>query len=374
MISYNQCFTPTSNGRCLNNCLENSNHCNIHNYKAKKLYLRYKNLTDQIKQIDLEKDLGNLLDNIEYYNKCYNLYNKTYEARLKHRKFAIAPNLYDQGHDYQFIDLTNKIIQCEKILYNLYNEYEDEQNKENEEDDEDDEDEENENENNQDNNKLIVYKKNILTLSEKIKIFKRYRFDQEQEDNECLEKYIKENKIIIDRKNLLIYNLCMCISLIFGKKELVCRSKIIAMISLIIKLENIGYFEKNFIPPTCNHPGCNCKISYNFCIGSEFPDDYICFCQFMELFSEDSLKKLFELSLFNKLKIIPFVEDLDKLYDKNDGNIIYMDAELNWLNNRLNLGEFTRDKKLKIRTPSSILANSRLKNKYYERKLINNLL
>jgi hypothetical protein len=364
MLQYNQCFAPTSNnGRCRNKCIINSKHCELHNPRSTKLYLKYKKLSTETKKIDLNKKFDDILDNINYISKCYNLYNNTFEARLKHRKFAIAPNLYDQGHDFQFIDLKNKIDECEDILNRLYISYE---------------------VNNKDNDNKIddlihgsifIYETKSTSISQKIKSRKQYRAAKEQEINTYVEKYIEQNKIIIERKRLLTYNLCMCISLLFGENELIDRPKIIAMIFLVGKLNNIDYFSNNFTPRTCKHPTCTCTIAYNLSLGYEYVQDDQCFCQYMELFSEEALKSVFELFLFNKKKILPFVNDINDLYEEYDDYILHINVELVWNKNRLNLEEKSSDEEEQIqyKKQSEMFAITRLKDKYYERELMKNL-
>jgi hypothetical protein len=367
MLEYNQCFAPSHNGRCRNKCITNSKHCELHNPKSTKLYLKYKKLSVQTKNIDLNKKFNDILSNINYITKCYDLYNKTFEARLKHRKFAIVPNLYDQGHDFQFTDLKNKINECEDILNRLYISYEfKNKNITFDEDDSRDDD---------DNNSIVIYDKKQMMISRKIKLNKEYRLAKEREINIYVEKYIKENELIIERKRLLIYNLCMCISLLFGEDELTDRPKIIAMICLIAKLNNIDYFKNDFIPRTCKHPECTCKLPYDLSLGSEFLQDDKCFCQFMELFSEEVLKSIFEIFLFNKRKILPFVNDINDLYEEYDDDINYINVELVWKKNRLNLKEklYEEEEQVQYKKHSERFAITRLKDKYYERELMKNL-
>lgn len=381
MLQQNQCFAPTSfDKRCRNKCVPNSKHCELHNPKSTSLYIKYKKLSDKIKDINLSKEFDDISSNIDYVMDCYNLYNKTYEARLKHRKFAIAPNLYDQGHDFQFIDLKNKIDECEKILNNLYTLYE---NQSTDSNDTDDSDSYEDNSNN--NNSMIIY--NDQSLYQKIKLIKAYRAMREREIDDYVEKYIKENKIIIERKNNLIYRLCVCISLLFDKRVnpstgnvdvfrddyIVNNRKITAMISLIIKLYNINYFDSNFVPRTCQHPECKCKIPYSLSLGYEYLQDARCFCQYMELFSEESLKFIFKIFLFNKKKILPFVDDINELYENYDDDIIYIPGQLVWKHNRLNLQEDLSEQEVQVKkskTISEMFAVTRLKNKYYERELM----
>jgi len=362
MSQYNQCFSPAFNGRCQNKSLNNSKHCELHHAKATKLYVKYKKLSNLAKNVDIHKKFDNTIDSVNHIHSCYVLYNKTYDARLKHREYAIAPNLYDQGHDFQFTDLINKINQCEEILNDLYNKLSLETNNVVYMEYSEDEDKE--------DNEII---RKEITLAEKIQSNKEYRAKKEQEINEYVEKYIDENKIIIDRKCRLIYNLCKCISLVFGEEEdLVERPKIIAIMSLIIKLDNISYFKEKFTPRGCKYPTCTCTLPYLLSLGTEHFHEPKCFCEYMETYSEESLKYIFEIFLFNKKKISPFVSDINELYEEYDRGIIFINAELIWKNKRLNLREDMSDRE-QIKMPSKILATSRLKNKYYEQELLKNL-
>jgi hypothetical protein len=361
---YGQCFAPSYNGRCRNKCVENSNHCELHHPKSRKLYSKYKKLSNQAKDIDLDKEFDDIQSNINYIIKCYNLYNKVYEARSKHRKFAIAPNLYDRGHDYQFVDLTNKINKCEEILNKLYHEYHYEHYQSSSDCSDDTSSSE---------DSIVVYEKKSMTLSEKIKLNREYRANKEQEINDYVDKYVAENKVNIDRKNLLIHNLLNCILMIFGESKI--HTKIIVIISLVIKLDAIGYFRKNFVPAICKHPGCKCNVQYNLSLGAVYLQDAQCFCQYIESFSEESLKYIFEIFLFYKNKILPFVDDINELYNQHNEEIIYLIGELIWTNNKFHLVETSNNKiTQKAKKPSEILAYSRLKNKYYEKQLLNDLL
>lgn len=364
MLEHNQCFAPSNNGRCQNKCITNSRHCELHNTKSTKLYIKYKKLSDQSKNINLNKKFDDITDNINYILNCYNLFNRTFEARLKHRKFAIVPNLYDRGHDFQFIKLNNKINKCEEILNQLYilNEAKNSIDNESEDDDYD-----------EDNKAIIIYNKKSMSMSEKIKLNKEHRALKEQEINTHVNKYIEQNKIIIERKQQLIYNLFICISLIFGEEDVI-NEKIIVIISLVIKLNNVNYFNNNFVPRTCKHPECTCKIPYGLSLGSEYLQDVECFCQYIESFSEESLKKIFELFLFNKKKILPFINDINALYDEYEDDVMYINAELVWLNGRLRLLENMDYKQQKqSKKQSEIFAIYRKKNKYYEQELIKNI-
>jgi hypothetical protein len=116
----NQCSAITkSNVRCTNECIGKSKHCLKHVDTAKKLYLNYKSLGECINNVDMNKIFNNINDKINYLSKYYKILHKTYNARLTHRKYAIAPECYDNGHNKQFALLKNKMTECEKIFGEL---------------------------------------------------------------------------------------------------------------------------------------------------------------------------------------------------------------------------------------------------------------
>lgn len=362
-----QCFAPTScNGRCKNKSIEKSRHCELHHPRATKLYAKYKRLSKLCKDIDLEKEFTDILSKINHVMNCYKLYDRTYNARLKHREYAIAPNLYDQGHDFQFIELTNKIDLCETKLRFLYLEHESKTKETIEYKNSDSSDE--------DKNKIVVYQKNPITIAQKIKLNKERRAIKERETNQCIEKYIKENEDTIERKRQLAYNLFKCVSLLFDSEDLIDRPLIISMISLVIKLNSINYFSSNFTPKRCQHPACKCTIPYSLCLGGEHINMYRCFCQYMEFFSEEELKRIFENFLLNKNKIMHFAEDIFSLYYEYEDDVIFIDVNLVWNGKELDLIEDDSEREpVKTIKHSKQFAIARLKDKYYEREMTKNM-
>lgn len=105
-----QCAAILGNLRCINVVDRNSKCCNFHRDKAKSLYFKYKHYCDMCEDLDLS------INNEEHLMKCYILLNKAYNSRLKHRSYAISPEMYDDGHNHQFIKLQNLIDECENSL------------------------------------------------------------------------------------------------------------------------------------------------------------------------------------------------------------------------------------------------------------------
>ena len=380
-----QCFATSNNGRCINKSIAGSKHCALHRTVANKLYIKYKTLCDQTNKVDLTKKSDSLLKDIGYIMNCYNIFNRAFQARLKHRKYAIAPDLYDEGHDYQFTKLKEKIDECEILLEKLYMVYE-----KNKKDDEII--------NNIKNDKIITsivkndkiitsIVKNDYDVKEKIKTSKKQRLEKEQEINIWMEKYIKENQEILEKRQKMINILAMCISRLFRKSHCdcgECETKlvdvevIIAMMELLLKLNDLGYFDKNFRPKQCNYPGCKCGARTRVSLGHDFfcgqeksVEDYI------KSHCYESLKFVTELCIFNEAKILPFIDDICNLYEKYEHNIVMANVELMWKSDRLNLVEPLNPNKNLITyntKPSQEFATQRLKNKYYEQEILNKVL
>jgi hypothetical protein len=362
----NQCFAPSSmaNGRCTNKSINGYKHCELHRPKAAKLYAKYKKLSYLTVDIDLNKKFDDTMLNIEYIFECYNAFNRVYNARLKHRKYAIAPNLYDKGHDTQFEMLTHKLDQCEQILsmlFVLYSKTSD-INKEHKmiKDSKDSKD------------KITILNDdnfNRLSISDRIKLSREHRRQREEEINLYVEKYIGENRIIINRKNALIDKFKICVVKLFATDIICVCIQTVIIVNIIHVLNVIGYFSQNFKPRSCVHPGCDCKLPYTLSLGSEYFDGTHHINEYIESFSEETIKSIFELLLFNKNKILPFVDDIIELYDKFDHQIIYADVMLEWDINRLKLVEDLEPEYIDPNKHSKLFAMRRLKDKYYHREL-----
>jgi hypothetical protein len=106
--------------RCNNKVVNNSLHCEYHRDKARKLYFKYKDLHKKCEYIENTPCTSNNIDDkIDYHTKLYAIYKKIYVAREKHTKYAFVPECRDEGHNYQFNLLNDKMNDCHKILENL---------------------------------------------------------------------------------------------------------------------------------------------------------------------------------------------------------------------------------------------------------------
>lgn len=119
-MSVIQCCSKTEfYTRCTNTCIGRSNHCHIHYDTSKKLYDKYKFLSEYAKTINIHKEFSDISERYEYISQSHVVLVQTFFARLNHRDYAFAPECYDEGHDYQFIMLQKKIKECGELLNDL---------------------------------------------------------------------------------------------------------------------------------------------------------------------------------------------------------------------------------------------------------------
>jgi len=188
----NQCCANTPNNkRCTNLAISGSNHCNLHRAKAISLYKDYKKLSDIVDNMKLNKKFDNKQAQIDYLMKYYILLNKTFDARTKHKQYAFVPECSDEGHEYQFVKLQKQINECEILLSTLYEEVK--------------EVKEEIREIKPKNNKQveIPLDNKSKSLASRIKAYKEFRKQKEEEENMLMNKYIEENKLLLlKRKDL----------------------------------------------------------------------------------------------------------------------------------------------------------------------------
>jgi hypothetical protein len=120
MIEYRQCHSlKEDKTRCTNPTIGTSLHCTEHIKNAKKLYTKYKSVSEYIKSIDMHKHFDNDKDKVEHLKQYHSLILETFFARFKHRYYTIAPECHDDGHNYQFMMLQNKLAECETAMSEL---------------------------------------------------------------------------------------------------------------------------------------------------------------------------------------------------------------------------------------------------------------
>lgn len=167
--------------RCPNNKVGLSYHCDLHRGKAKNLYLKYKKLQKECEDLDLN------IETVENIELCYIRYNRLFKAREKHRQYAFSEEYWDEGHNYQFTKLLEKMEQCEIILERLYNL------------------------NNKFDNKTIEDEEElVMNIAENrnlkpIEYWKQYREKLKIESNLYIEKCIEENRLYTEEHDKLVY-------------------------------------------------------------------------------------------------------------------------------------------------------------------------
>ena len=361
----NQCCAVSEhNARCLNLITYGGSHCELHRPKATSLYLKHKELSRMSDLLDINKPIDDITQRINHVMKCYSTLDKTFNARLKHRKYAFAPEFYDAGHDYQFTLLKERLDECETILSKLY--YESSL-------------KEfsstlpsvNESENNM-----------VLTIPQKIKKCNKRRQDIEDDIENWINKYIEENREIMDRKYGLINNITIFILRMFDEYDFDnaienAFPKCVMAYHLVRTLREYGYFSKDqqgnllkeYVPFRCGKD-CNCDgyeaLDLNLVCGCIRENNTI--AKFFNLCSEDGLKIFFGTLLFNKDKILPLIEDIKSLYMFHMGYTMHLKLYLEWNPSQSRL-EIVQNFNRKHIPSSSVLAVSRLKKKHQAQQI-----
>lgn len=309
----NQCFASCEdkNSRCLNDVVGTSNYCLKHQNKATKLYNEYKYLSNRVNKLKIkELDIISLL-------KAYSLINKTYIARLNHRRYAIAPECYDEGHNYQFEKLKKMLKKVEFLLsksYYLKN---------------DTKIESNSSSSSENNNRPILVSKNINPKKER-----KERIAYEKEVDEWIKIYTIQNKLIItERKKLseltldLLVNLYSQIYKPGEKFNLIVLA--MATFNVTRTLRTIGYFDKDFKPNECSC-GCGEIIEYDLRMGCKCIKNMCCIYEYLMMMKINNLKTFYGEMLLNKNKLLPFLYDIKKFVIIHDDFALYPPYELEW--------------------------------------------
>lgn len=371
-----QCCAYSGSSRCPNNVAGCSNHCSFHREKAINLYNKYKILSDQISKIDIHNlgiPFANTQENIDFIMKYYVLLDKTYNARMKHRKYAFVPECYDEGHDFQFSRLQNELQECEEVLAKLY--ILQSTNKNLLENGETETKEGSEESNDMNNNFIRVSEMNSYDMMKKAKRCNKRRHQIEKEFDETVNKYIKENHETLERRKLLIIYISKFVDTLFkeddpdGEVSLITKSMMLFNVSR--SLSSIGYFLKEFEPERCLDKNCKCFISFDVVL--------ICHCIFdrktiEEYFgarSEETLKIFYETLLLNQKKIRPLVSDIMYLFYEYNYDVMDINIQLVW-NPRPGFKRYTLEENFDDSVPqikhSKLMAMKRLKDKFFEQK------
>jgi hypothetical protein len=353
-----QCCALSNNRRCENYVIEHTNHCQIHYGPAIKLYKTYKKICDVAYKLDLNKQFKTMPENINYLMDCYRWFNKAFNARMEHRKFAFVPECYDAGHDYQFVFIKNKILECEKLLCELNLAYERKKVTE------------------QNYYGLLENQDGVLVVYEPIKIetkdiseviikHNRERKKIEEDVEEIMEKYRKENEEILRKRDVLQNLIVRYLDQFLEKHNQNRYIMYVAMYSIIAEISNVGYFVEKYEPEKCCHK-CGNYVSIPFVLSCRCLYNYSSFKRYLNKIDDKSLKILYKLLLRERTKYEPIFFDFLKLYYLFEDETLFMNLEVMWNEklNRLVMQQRTLQKEEKH---SKILARMRLKKKILEK-------
>lgn len=353
-----QCCAFSGNKRCENIVIEHTNHCQTHYGPAIKMYKKYKKICDVAYKLDLNKSFKTILENINYLVDCYKWYNLAFNARMEHRKYAFVPECYDEGHDYQFVFIKNKILECEKLLceMNIANERKKVLN-DNYYDYLDNQD-----------NILIPYEPSqseSINISEVIVRNNKERQKVEEDVEEIMDRYRKENEELL-RKRDKLQNLIIDYLDDFLEKHNQNRYIMyVAVYSVVKELAKAYYFVPEYKPVQCCH-NCSNYVATPFVLSCRCLYNYENFKQFLNRADDNSLKVLYRFLIQESKKYEPIFLDFLNLYYIFEDETLFMDLEVIWDTkmNRLKMQQRTSQKQDKH---SKILARMRLKKKILER-------
>jgi hypothetical protein len=355
----NQCCAYSGNGRCINNAVGSSNHCQVHRPKATKLYFKYKSLCEIVRELDLNKYYENIHDQYDYIMDCYCKLNKAYEARQKHRQYAFVPECYDDGHEYQFTKLNQQMEECEKILESL-----DLSNNDN-----NDSNNDSSNDSSESCEEEIVVKNNSKKI---VHNYKQYRIKKEAEIEALINHYINENKLILRERDKLILLISDYVEKLYEtadtEDEMSLFVKNISTYNLTHGLYESGYFNKQFKPDRCNDMLCGCYLDYDAVLGCACVRLNNSIYKYYHMLKEATIIKYYEVILLNKNKLIPLLKDVMELYHKFGEGVIFLKVHLVWSPDlkRLKVEENLYEEPPKM---SKVMSQTRLKNKYYQQRI-----
>lgn len=359
----NQCISFGSNGkRCTSLASTGCRFCKDHYDGSIKLYRNYKRICGYALNLKLDRGHDNNQSKIEYLLKCYSWLNRAFDARLKHRRLAIVPDCYDDGHDFQFQKIKELMETCERSLTELFNSTLAVEEKDITITDEDQKEIQEVLEN-EDKVFSTRKRKNLKELVIKIK---KFRDNSEEEANELVQKYISENKPISERWNHLI-NLVISYITQFIKPDVIDQEKDYlgiyrSVYETINFLTVMGYFEPAFKPCLCSCGDYSVYI-LELSLPKFFQNRRASYC-FNEKREQD-IRWFYERLIRNKNVVQTIVEDLVNIYKMFGPRTFNMDMQLIW-NSELrlyNLAAMVVRKKL-----SKTLCDIRLTRKAFSQK------
>lgn len=355
MKNMNQCCAFDGNVRCENMASEHINHCEKHYGPAIKLYKKYKKICEEAYRLDLNKKFKTNVENIKYLLDCYRLFNQAFNARMAHRKIAFVPECYDSGHDYQFIFIKNKLIECERIICelnlreeqdkkyrnNCYNILEVEESRE------------------------IVKYEPIENVTEIIMRNNKERIKIEEDIEEIMEGYRKENEKILEKRLILQNLIVKYISDILDKYNKNEYIMYIGIICIIKEVVYTGYFSEKYKPEKCCK-NCGNYMSVGIVLGCKCMMNYYNFDNYLYNLDYNSLKALFRILIKYRTKYEALFCDFLRLYIIFEEQTILMNLEVIWDDNESRL--IMRERCEEREKPSKYLARMRLKKKILEKQ------
>jgi hypothetical protein len=318
------CAVLRNKERCYREAIDHTTHCVEHHTKALQLYNKYKKICDVAYELDIEKEIENVEDRVKHLMHCYGSLNDAFHARLMHRQYAFVPECYDEGHNYQFKMLNNKIELCEKKLENVFRNYQTIQIECEEEIEQELSDKKNESAQ--------------LTIQEEIIKEKAKRINASKEEDLLIEEYAKQNKEVLTSRDKMI-KLCADAMVKYYPDLFTITPEdqvtpAILLHNLICMLNDARYFFSDFKPKSphgwiCDCKKCNTKIM-EIKLGCDCMTKYNDIKNYLQIITEARLRRFYEILLTEQEKLKPIVNDMYNHYSKEKYDLVYANMILYW--------------------------------------------
>jgi len=310
--------------RCINVANTTIYHCSVHHDFTSKLYKDYKKICSVAYKMNISKRMSNMSDRLKYLMKCYVWLNKAYDARYKHRKVAFVPECYDEGHDYQFTMLKQKIDICENEIKNIYDSYD--------------------KKNNVPKKETIITTENdlmdvcengsydLMTIPNKVEKFKNIRKNKDLDIDEQIEQYIKVNAEELKKKDSIKQITMKYIKLMYKEKNYGHLSGLMMIVPLhkiCDELYQMKYFDDDYAPLRCKCGKCDNYVCFDIVLGCECIK-YSNIDLYFNGATYTAISKFYTLILRNKDKIMPILDDYIHYHKIYGPDVITMKLTLEW--------------------------------------------
>ena len=334
----NQCIAVGADRSRCKSAAVNGQYCLTHHATSLKFYKKYKELSSSVEKLDLKREFTSHKDRLKYLIKAYTLINSAYLARLKHRRYAVAPECYDRGHNIQFQHLSELILKCERKICKLRLIVEPKHRSD-----------ESKSESKSDEDTNVNFNELVETATKK-----RQKLENDFQFWENL--YLKENNQLLQERQTLIFHIAnVLIDLFNATKEppvLLNEMKfgdyiydeddfedenddpllrVVIAYNLILSLHYRAlYFMKDYKPELCQGCKCGNYNCYDVHLCCSCIKDNNSIFRYLNVMNLESMKVFYGIILMNRDRIRPVVLDAKKFMTIYGTKILWMRFYVMW--------------------------------------------